>query len=1185
MRIRRLDLMRFGPFAGQSLVFEQGEFGLHLIYGPNEAGKSSALRALRQLLFGIPGEKSCRDHFRHSHADLRIGGQLEDADGTRMTVIRRKGRQNSLRAADDKKVVDTGRLGEMLGQMDGDRFAQQFGIDYPQLRTGGQAIVTGGGDMATSLFAAGSGAGNLVGILRTLEQHGEDLFKPGGKNPKVNAAIAQLLQTRKRMKDVQLSATDWQRHHESLEAAKTRRDQLDSEIMKLRTVQTRLETVHKALPLIVELEQTQTKLEELGDIPQLQDQFTEIRRGARANLEAAEKEARNSEQQIAKLTEDIDQLNVSDELLQHAEEIQELYADLGRYRQLLRELPERVVQRDEHECRAMQILQDLGHPPELSQAEELRLTVAQRQQIRDLASQESGISKSVASARKRLLAAQQKLKRAEDRLEKLQAGPDGRPLAAAVRRIQKLGDLDHQLHTAEEVFEQAAAQSLIAMKKQLQWPGTLEELQQLSVPSADSVGDFGRRFDQLERSREALQEKRRAQQQQLIRIDGDLEKLTLEQDVPTEGDLAAARSRRDQLWQMVRGTVDRDNPNDQPAAPESQFENFKDLAGTYEQAVEAADHMADRLRREEQRVAEKARLVAEQHSLQRHLQIIEQDLQNMEDEGIRLVSDWEDLWEPAGIVPRTVREMSEWLISCEQLTRTAQELRRDQLRIETLAGSVQQHCAELKQLLDEVGRPAAPNGDTLQNMLELAENVAEELGSAAREYQDLQKELQRLERDRSAAEEEFQEAAAAQADWQRRWLAAVTPLNSGDTVTASAASAILDSIDELMSQLTAARTLSDSLSLAQAEIDRFEAVAGRLVEQTKYDRSAESWADTVSRMHDLVAKARKALATQESKQQQRDTEQSRLDEARAEAARCSELLAELCREAGCTSVEELPLVERKAAEQQQLHQETAGLQRQLQQLAGGQPLTDFAAEARQEEGATLEPRIAQLNLQIERLRQDVQELSETIGQETAELARMDGSAEAAHAAQEAEQVLARLKFDSQEYVRLRLASSILKRSIERYRQNNQGPVLQRASQLFRELTLGAFAALQPEYGEAGETVLMGVRAGDGRLVGVEGMSEGTCDQLYLALRIASLEAYFDRQSPVPFIVDDILIQFDDQRCVAALQALAELSRQTQVIVFTHHQHLLDLASEHITDDGVLFTQSLAMASEEAAARS
>lgn len=87
------------------------------------------------------------------------------------------------------------------------------------------------------------------------------------------------------------------------------------------------------------------------------------------------------------------------------------------------------------------------------------------------------------------------------------------------------------------------------------------------------------------------------------------------------------------------------------------------------------------------------------------------------------------------------------------------------------------------------------------------------------------------------------------------------------------------------------------------------------------------------------------------------------------------------------------------------------------------------------------------------------------------------------------------------------------------------------------------------------------------------MSDGTRDQLYLCLRLASLEQNLERNEPMPFVVDDVLINFDDSRAKAALGALSELSRKTQVICFTHHARLVSLAKEALVE-GDLCVHSL-----------
>ena len=186
------------------------------------------------------------------------------------------------------------------------------------------------------------------------------------------------------------------------------------------------------------------------------------------------------------------------------------------------------------------------------------------------------------------------------------------------------------------------------------------------------------------------------------------------------------------------------------------------------------------------------------------------------------------------------------------------------------------------------------------------------------------------------------------------------------------------------------------------------------------------------------------------------------------------------------------------------------------------------------------------------------ELAVAKGEQQKELNLMDGSDDAAALADEAQSVLVGIRTNAEQYVRLKLASRILRDEIERYRQRHQGPLLERASEHFAVLTQGSFAGLRADFNEKDEPVLVGVRSDDERVY-VEGMSSGTRDQLYLALRLASLEKYMESAEPMPFIVDDILVHFDDERSKATLGVLAELAGKTQIILFTHHRRLVEQA--------------------------
>jgi uncharacterized protein YhaN len=83
---------------------------------------------------------------------------------------------------------------------------------------------------------------------------------------------------------------------------------------------------------------------------------------------------------------------------------------------------------------------------------------------------------------------------------------------------------------------------------------------------------------------------------------------------------------------------------------------------------------------------------------------------------------------------------------------------------------------------------------------------------------------------------------------------------------------------------------------------------------------------------------------------------------------------------------------------------------------------------------------------------------------------------------------------------------------------------------------------------------------------VELLSDGARDQLYLALRIASLERIAKAGGALPLVLDDVLVHFDDARARAAIEVLAELSRTVQVLFFTHNQHLVELARAAVPDE-------------------
>jgi uncharacterized protein YhaN len=179
---------------------------------------------------------------------------------------------------------------------------------------------------------------------------------------------------------------------------------------------------------------------------------------------------------------------------------------------------------------------------------------------------------------------------------------------------------------------------------------------------------------------------------------------------------------------------------------------------------------------------------------------------------------------------------------------------------------------------------------------------------------------------------------------------------------------------------------------------------------------------------------------------------------------------------------------------------------------------------------------------------------------------IDGDGAAARALEDVNERLAAAARLATDWARLRLARALLDEAVQRHQQRAQGPLLAAASRWFARVTGGRWTALRPDW--SGDVQVLLAERDDGGRVPIDGLSEGTADALYLALRLAAIEVRLGSAPPVPLLLDDVLMTFDDGRAALALQGLAELGRRNQVVYFTHHRHLVDLAVRVLPADAV-----------------
>lgn len=151
-----------------------------------------------------------------------------------------------------------------------------------------------------------------------------------------------------------------------------------------------------------------------------------------------------------------------------------------------------------------------------------------------------------------------------------------------------------------------------------------------------------------------------------------------------------------------------------------------------------------------------------------------------------------------------------------------------------------------------------------------------------------------------------------------------------------------------------------------------------------------------------------------------------------------------------------------------------------------------------------------------------------------------------------QQVRTRQNESAQDYARLLLAKRMLEAAIAAWESKSQPEVYRQASRLLALMTDGRWVKVtmtaegKLQVVDAVKTVREPVH-----------LSLGTCQQLYLALRIALLMTAENVGRAVPILADDILVNFDARRRTGAARALAELACTRQVILFTCHEEIVE----------------------------
>lgn len=1161
MRIRRLDLLRYGHFTDRSLELPAGTSDFHIIFGPNEAGKSTALCAIEDLLFGIHGQTPYG--FLHDYSSIRIGAVLENSTEV-LQVLRRKGNKDTLLGPEGSQVPGgEAVLRPYLAGADRTFFERMFSLDHTRLEDGGQEILAAKDDVGQMLFSAGAGIGGLRERLTQLGGEADDLWSARrAKHRKFYIAEDKFTEASKELREQTLSAARWRELKKAYEDAEETFGNIDKAISDATTSRNRLSRIRRVFRDVRRKQELDRLLEELGDVIALpEDAAGLIAVSEREEAEAAARIGTLTEQ-LQRAEEALEKLTYDETIIQRAADVRQACERCIEIRAEKADLPKREAELHAAESKLKDDAAELGWRDENSTALIERIPPRPKVSVvRALLNQKGELERDVSVKERLLDEAKKEHAGLKDKLAEASEPLDTLRLAIVLKSVREQGDISGRVRAAEEGLDNA--KSGVARRLGALDPGVADEgaLTSKRVPARAKVEAQRKAQDDWQRMLNGTQQQAESVEQELHGTVAALERAIRDEQVITPEDLQDARSRRDAVWQLVKHKyiIGQPIPPDQAEQYEDEIEN---LAGAFEPAIVKADELADRRFDHAEaagRIAEIKRKIGEQKTL---LSQVQDNEKKLVEEGDQLKSDWIALWKEAPVEPEAPVAMLEWLDDRDEVLTAIENRDKAERALKAARGEEQ---AARQQLIGELAKLEVDVGTLEADGLTIVvERAAEEL--RAREAAADKK--SQLEGNVAEAcglvvrrQRDFEAAKKVLAEWQENWAAALRELGLAADTAAKAVDAQIGIIDQMRETASRIHSLRhDQIEKIQRDVADFEKAVGELVAVVAPDLANMAADHAVAA---LEARFNEAERIQElRKKQDEDVEvlKEQIETLRGQRRVLAASIAHLKQTAGVDDNEKLKAAIDRSDNQRALRVERQEIMEKLQQDGDGKTVDELEAEC---EGLAIDEvaaREVSLQAELEDLRKQQGEAGDVRSQSRQAYQNIGGDDAAAQAAAAREEALTEMGEMAERYVRVKTSAILLQWAIDRYRREKQAPLLKRAGELFCIMTGGSFTSLRADFDDQDNAHLTGVRP-DETVVPVSGMSTGTADQLYLALRVASIEDYLERAQALPFIADDLFINFDDDRAAAGFRLLGQLAEKTQVLFSTHHQHLVDIARE------------------------
>ena len=1131
MRLNRLELIRYGQFQNAEIEFPaRADDGpdVTIVFGPNEAGKSTAFNGFLELLFGIKMGRHPYA-FRFDRSDLLVGAEIV-LPGQGTVVLRRNSKKAQSLVDANGRPLDPALLSSALHGLSREAYLERFSLNETGLRQGGERIAKAQGDLGQLLYAGLSGLTGMTGTLDALQERADSFYKKGGRSSGVKQSKLRLKDIRTELRKYRLTPDVERNLQQNSEQSARIFKEADIVLQKVRSRQAAANAAQVWYELSQDMEQVEKLLSNFPKGPNIAQDALENVVSLSGTIDVNTQQIKELANEIKKQAQII-QDNPLNSLIQPLSAELDRFAELSINDELINDRAATALtdvkliaqQRDELSEQINTVLHDL----QLSN--DTKSTIA----LNTIDPEELD-----ASVRECLIGEQNvKSIRQQIKLARKQLGnspPEPRDLST-LRTMFEEWDKVKDLAAAQSEHSRCES-SLSALTASL--PATWRQFVADGLPAPETIDEINKEYLALKAAREAAERTMSASKAELVEAMAEFSSLESAPDSVDIDETEKSRRSRDQQWQNHRvalTTKTADGFEQAMYADDINREHYLNGLGA-RQRLQAARVSLTKL---ESRFANDEAIADE---LGEQLKSIKQRSQ-----AIARALGLEDIAPPASFIKRR-RDL-------DNAAQAAAALGNAKQLLDT--GLERQQSAYDK--LIEAARSSgfAANDEDLFLMVHRALITEHSDRKLWDKWQNDEKEVNELVKELNRAEEKHADAlnrvnilttgllfsGLSPVELQKR----IPQLRHFKHLHTERA-ALSNKLDTLKQITTATADTARRLVQILGSTDQVEnadplVIIGNVRDQFKDLQLAEEIREEAIIKRDLAVKKSQQLS------EKLLLAQSRLDAFFTGQGDAS-----------------LPSRERvsRLTERDKLRAQQARAENERRKVRKAVDESLFIDELERLPDATREA-------VLEQDLTDAQQLRDTAFAEMKECERIHKDAfnatERSDLSTEEATLLEGLRRDAHQAVVARVGVLAARGALRRLAKEKRSDMLRDVANAFVMMTTPVWKDVNVWSQSEGDK-LVGIKQ-DGKAVPVEHMSTGTMGQLYFALRLAGYQSFARQSGALPMILDDIMETFDDTRAVAALKLCSEIGKSGQAILFTHHAHLVKLARDTVGNVAVV----------------